>query len=280
MELRFAKMNPTGNMTILVESPVPRENYSETASKLMAYGGVFAEQVGFIESPALSGARARLRMAGGEFCGNAAMSLAALIAFDEGRGGRIPLEISGSEGIVTCTVTPDSPRAKTARAEIDMPRALAVSAGRFEAEGRLFEAALVDFEGISHIILDAAPVEGDRRGFAERAIRRWNDELKRDALGIMLLSPAGNGGKDGSGAVRIEPLVFVPGPDTLVWEQGCGSGSAATGAYLAWKAGRPVETCVFQPGGCIKVRAAYENGALGAIAISGRVSLVARGTAY
>lgn len=277
MELRFAKMNPTENMTILVESPVSRENHPDTAARLMAYGGVFAEQVGFIEEPAHSGARARLQMMGGEFCGNATMSLAALIAFDEGRGGEIPLEVSGVEGMVLCTVTLEDPLVKAAWARIQMPPVLAVSARRFEAEGQSFEGALVDFDGISHIMLDASLAGGDPRGFAEQAVRRWNGELKRDALGIMLFSP---GEKGDAHAVHIEPLVFVAGVNSLVWERGCGSGSAAVGAYLAWKRGCSAEVSVFQPGGCIKVRAPYENGHFGPLIIAGRVTLAARGTAY
>ena len=84
MELQFVKMNPTRNMTILVETPVPRAKHGEIAKQLMAEDSVCAEQVGYIEPALHPLAAARLQMMGGEFCGNASMSLAALLAMREG----------------------------------------------------------------------------------------------------------------------------------------------------------------------------------------------------
>ena len=46
MKLRFTKLNPTQNMTIIVDTTVPREAHGKTAAALMDYAGVFAEQVG------------------------------------------------------------------------------------------------------------------------------------------------------------------------------------------------------------------------------------------
>ena len=62
MKLEFAKLSPTRNMTLIVTSPVAREEQPAVAEKLMAYGSVFAEQVGFLEEPCLPGVRARLLM--------------------------------------------------------------------------------------------------------------------------------------------------------------------------------------------------------------------------
>ena len=107
MELKFVKLNPTQNMTLLVESPLRREDYAKVADSIMAYESVYAEQVGFIERPGSgSKAVARLQMAGGEFCGNAAMSLAAYVAWLDKKekflsGARIiPLEVSGSDEVI------------------------------------------------------------------------------------------------------------------------------------------------------------------------------------
>ena len=83
MEIKFVKINPTQNMTILVESPISRKDQPTIASQLMNYDSVFAEQVGFIEAPLFyPDSWARIQMMGGEFCGNATLSLAALLSID------------------------------------------------------------------------------------------------------------------------------------------------------------------------------------------------------
>ncbi|MBP5272998.1 MAG: hypothetical protein ILO43_08580, partial [Clostridia bacterium] len=76
-ELTYVLMDPTGNMTILVETPVPVEEQPAVAARLME-AEPSAEQVGFVYADDDCGVG--LRMAGGEFCGNAAMSAAVLSA--------------------------------------------------------------------------------------------------------------------------------------------------------------------------------------------------------
>lgn len=48
-EIDFIKFNPTQNMTILVKSNHPVDEYKHIATKMMSYDNVNAEQVGFIE---------------------------------------------------------------------------------------------------------------------------------------------------------------------------------------------------------------------------------------
>ena len=70
------------------------------------------------------------------------------------------------------------------------------------------------------------------------------------------------------------PLVFVRGSNSMVWEHGCGSGSAAVGAAEALRNGAgETETKVKQPGGTIRVSAAAGNGKILSVKISGRVKL-------
>ena len=73
-EIDYAVMDPTGNITILVETPVPEASQPFAAARLMELEPA-AEQVGFLSS-GRDGAELSLRMAGGEFCGNASMSAA------------------------------------------------------------------------------------------------------------------------------------------------------------------------------------------------------------
>jgi diaminopimelate epimerase len=278
MEIKFAKMNPTENMTILVESPLPREKYGETAAMLMAYGSLFAEQVGYIEKPASALARSRLHMMGGEFCGNAAMSTAALIAFDDGvTGGKkttIPLEVSGAEGILCCEVCPCIDEEKTALVSVGMPPVTGIEKHIFQFEGVAFETTAVKTQGITHLLLNTeTDAQKPWRSIAERAIILWNEEMKADALGIMLFKKTGTG-------YIMDPLVYVEGSKSLTWERGCGSGTAAMGAYLAWNNKSPVSVNIGQPGGGITVDADYAEQSFGKIAIRGKVKLAARGTAY
>ena len=72
-------LDPTGNITALAESPVSIEEQPAAARKLMLHHPE-VEQVGFVRfaPPDGNGVSAALRMAGGEFCGNASMSAAAL----------------------------------------------------------------------------------------------------------------------------------------------------------------------------------------------------------
>jgi diaminopimelate epimerase len=278
MEIKFAKMNPTENMTILVESPLPREKYGETAARLMAYGSLFAEQVGYIEKPASTQARSRLHMMGGEFCGNATMSLAALTAFDDGLPGgqtaAVSLEVSGAEGILCCEVCPGIDEEKTAWVRVGMPPVTGIKNRVFLFEGAAFETTAVETRGITHLLLntEADPLK-PWRVIAERAIVLWNEELKADALGIMLFKKTGAG-------YTIDPLVYVEGSKSLTWERGCGSGTAAMGAYLAGINKAPVSVNIRQPGGGITVEADYIEQSFGKIAIRGKVILAARGTAY
>ena len=47
-EIDFLKFNPTQNMTVLVSTNSPKEEYQSIASQLMSYESVYAEQVGFL----------------------------------------------------------------------------------------------------------------------------------------------------------------------------------------------------------------------------------------
>ena len=76
MKLEYIKTDPTSNITVLVRTPVERAKQPEAAENIMAADRQ-CEQVGFVEE---SESGTRLQMMGGEFCGNASMSLAAVMA--------------------------------------------------------------------------------------------------------------------------------------------------------------------------------------------------------
>ena len=236
-KISYAVMDPTGNITILATTPVPAAAQPDCAARLLAAEPA-GEQVGFL-SPGGDGADLSLRMAGGEFCGNAAMSAAAYFCGQQGVSEQtVRVRVSGAPAPVTVDVSA-RPEGGYACA-VDMPRPRSAEEAELTLDGRAYRLPLLRFDGICHLILP-----GDtERGFAQRAVRAWCVALDAPALGLMLLD---------ADAGTMVPLVYVPGGDTLYWERSCASGTAAAGAYLAWKRGAAVDVGLTQPGGVLRV---------------------------
>ena len=101
MELRYTVIDPTKNITLLVTTPVPRDVQPRVAAELLRREKD-AEQVGFAEG--LAAGNPRLQMMGGEFCGNATMSMAAWLHRDLpiGESRALTLPVSGASAPVAC----------------------------------------------------------------------------------------------------------------------------------------------------------------------------------
>ena len=249
--IEYSLMDPTGNVTLLVETPVERASRPSVAARLME-AEPSAEQVGFLT---VDGDKLSLRMAGGEFCGNAAMCAAAWFAGRQGAGDAgVHLRVSGAAEPVAVEVSAAAGGVR--RGRVSMPRVRAMGTHAF-SDGRAL--CVVRFDGISHVILREAP---DHAG-AERLARAWCSELGADALGLMFRDVD---------AGRLTPLVYVPAAGTLVWERSCASGTAAVGAYLAAERGGRVDLALRQPGGTLEIEARPD----GSLFLSGTVRTVAR----
>lgn len=243
MELSYTVFDPTGNITILVQTPVPVAEQPHIAAALMAREPD-CEQVCF-RMPDTPLADITVRMAGGEFCGNASMSAAArLCAERELESAAVTVAIGGQLVPVTAEKTGEG----RFRCAVAMPRPLRVT--------EAFGLPLVELPGISHLIV-RKPMA---REAAEAAIRGWCRELGADALGLMLLSEGGR---------RLDPLVYVPQADTLFWERSCASGTAAVGVW----AGPGTALSLTEPGGVLTVRTASD----GAVTLEGEVRLARQG---
>ena len=270
MELKFIKASPTENMTLLIESPVPREKQLEVAEKLIAYGSVYAEQAGYIEEPEDPRAEKRLQMMAGEFCGNASLSLAAALAEEKdlsvGEETEIVLEVSGADRLVNCHLRKEE---NGFFGKVAMPLPKGIEKKTFCLEGETYELDMVVFEGISHIIVPASLWGADGVRKAELAAKEWAGEMP-EAFGILLFDEANS---------VCRPLVSVMGV-TLIWERGCGSGTSAVGCYLAEKEGRSLSVSLKQPGGIMGAEVTMEKGEIVSLSITGNVSIVAKGTAY
>lgn len=253
MEVKYYLFDPTGNITLLVETPVEEKYQPEIAQKLMEIETT-AEQVGFVNGDSL-------RMAGGEFCGNASMSAAALYCMKNGISAgetrTLSLNVSGADEKVNVEITADS---DGFTGTVEMPKCEAIESKAFEFDGKIYTLPVVKFKGISHIISENVL----DRITAENAVKKWCAELGESCLGIMLCDVAKQ---------NLEPLVYVSTAGTLFWEHSCASGTSAVGAYLLAKGGKAVDFNISEPGGVLSVYA-DEN----SIKLSGRVKLLKENT--
>lgn len=240
MKVEYTVADPTGNITILVEPGVPQEKQVEAASRLLK-AEPLAEQVGFILPD--NSCDISVRMGGGEFCGNATLSAAALFCSRTGKEGCVRVRMSGCENILRVGVSRSS---DGYRGTVNMPVPLSVSKVTLPADGFSTELSLVDFGGIAHLVDINDSLRGD---ISRMRIREWCSLLGAEALGIMRYDPVFS---------YLEPLVYVRDIDTLYYEHSCASGTAALGAVLAAEKGAPASVAVSEPGGILEISAGEE----------------------
>ena len=281
MELRFVKMNPSGNTTIIVLTPLPREAYAQTAAKLMEPSGLCAEQVGYVEKAADPRAAARLHMMGGEFCGNAARSFAAWLAFSgtdfiatdrlapvtfkEGPK-KIVIEVSGCDSPLTAVVE-STGKENACRVGIDMPLPETIRHGQDE---KLGDYTLAVFPGIVHMILwDKAPKESYTQIVRDFLLK----EGISDACFGVLFYDTHSG--------KLYPLISVGAVGSLVWESSCGSGSVAVACAVAEREKKKIDNMELRnPGGDLYVTLQQNgDGSLLRATLAGEIALTAFGTA-
>lgn len=262
--IAYSIFNPTGNITALVESGVELRSQPAVADEIMkAHPEV--EQVGFLKQdvPMGSSVQAELRMAGGEFCGNATMCAGAMFLLR--RCPDIPAEscelpetkrdweqvcvrVSGVTNPVQVCLKPTDEGFFTAGVMI--PEATAIEERVFSLHGMKGSLPLIRMEGISHLIAEeTSPFFQLKQDpdEAEHALKEWCGALSVSGLGIMFLNRTEE-------ALSVTPLVYVPESGTVFWENSCASGSAAVGMYMANESGKTIEITLNEPGGKLMVR--------------------------
>ncbi|MFC3884992.1 diaminopimelate epimerase [Bacillus songklensis] len=271
-EIDFIKFNPTQNMTILVKTNYPVEEYEYIASKIMSYDSVYAEQVGFIEKPINNKATAHLQMAGGEFCGNACMALAAFIASEKGLKQNdlmeILLEVSGTDRLIMCQVRRNSDEYYC---QVTMPIPKQIEQRTIKYDGDDLDIIIVRYHEFIHIVIEVEEFSRTVREKAQSLAKLLGVTLGANLIGILLYK---------SKSDELAPLIYVPHLDSMIWERGCGSGTASLGAYLAWKNKGEIVAKIRQPGGTINVVANCHEEELTSLKIEGSVGIVAQGKAF
>lgn len=234
MIIQYKIIDPTKNITALVETPVDAARQPDVAMKIMEQEKT-VEQVGFVQNDSL-------RMAGGEFCGNASMSAAVLMCDKNGLGAgesrTVQLNVSGSDEPVSVDVSKNADG--TYVGTVNMPAPISFKTVSLKYNDDCFNLPLVKFKGVSHIISEGQL----SRTQAENAVAEWCKKLGFDGLGIMLLDREKE---------TLNPLVYVPNPETLFWESSCASGTSAVGVYISHAESRSVELTLKEPGGCLTV---------------------------
>lgn len=268
----FVKCSPTQNMTILVKSKHPTDAYTHIASKLMSYDSVYAEQVGYIDTPINRAAAAHLQMAGGEFCGNACMSLAAFIASEKSmkpnEWTEIILEVSGIDKLLNCSVR----RIATGYScSVTMPTPQLIEERIIHYEGNDLVVTIVRYPNFIHMVIEVDEFHSSIKGKAESLAKLLGLTMGANLIGILLYKVKSE---------ELAPLIYVPHVDSMIWERGCGSGTATIGAYLAWKHKEKISAAIKQPGGIIQVHANYQEEDTASLHIEGIVNIVAQGKAF
>ncbi len=250
MKTGYYLVDPTGNITLLADTPVPAEKRAQTACALMA-AEPSAEQAGFIEGKTLN-------MAGGEFCGNATLSAAAIYCHKNNLSqAELDFTVSGARHPVHVSIKKESE--KEYSGTVYMPEPLEIKKIELIIGGSAISAPAVDFGGITHIILNEKAEKAD----CEESIKRTCASCGAKSLGFIFIE-----------GVKLTPLVYVTDPETLVWESSCASGTAAAGIYFAHKNGGRFSGEFTEPGGKLKIDVRPAGDGTLIPALTGRARLI------
>ncbi|MCR5832195.1 MAG: hypothetical protein K6G67_08675 [Lachnospiraceae bacterium] len=252
--IAYDYIDPTGNITILVTTPVEESERARIASEIMKDERE-CEQVGYVIGRNNEGID--IAMAAGEFCGNAVMSAAALYCDDRGMGSGeekiVKVNCTGCDHTLSVYITQESNHVYGGR--VTMPIPVKISEHKFEYDNNTYTLPLAEFDGISHVIAtaDELPLADED---IENAARKWCTDLGADCAGIMLMQKNDENEADdaGEGVYRtvIRPVVYAPSVGTCYWESSCASGTTASFVYLAGKMN--IKRLVAkEPGGVLEV---------------------------
>ncbi len=265
----YALFSPSGNTTALLLESVPAPYREGIIRELLEDEGLGIEQVGFLEAESRDRLDAKplacLEMMGGEFCGNAARAAGAWLAMQaaqpDDRQLEVSLYVSGSNDPVQCYVelerdgTPQN-------CACQMPLPEKISFWQAEIEGRRYSVPRIDFPGITHLIL--ADVEASA-GILPLLVDQLG--IEAEAVGVMFTR---------ENYRQMIPLVYVAATGSTVFEGGCGSGTAAVGALLAFSAKASISATIQQPKGHITVEAHCRKDKIQHLKIGGDVNFMGR----
>lgn len=271
--LTFCKWSPCGNTTLLFPAyglDIARQaRLAAAALDAACLGG---EQAGFADMRARS-----LRMAGGEFCVNAARAFGAQLALEESGARQSLIEGAGESREFRCEITVSgwpSPVGIHARGfgpcwQVAARLSLPVCPIGRPAPG----VTLVRLPGIVHLLMDGATHMLPENCLAAAAMLRRDYDLDREsACGVIWW-------RRRQQQLEMLPVVHVRDAGTDFLEGACGSGALALALSL-YENGRRQRLSLLQPsGGLLDVEIMQEGDRLVA-EVDGDVQLVAQGRVW
>ena len=211
-------------------------------------------------------------MAGGEFCGNACMAVAANVAFEKGLKTNdfmeIFLEVSGADDLLACQVKNVD---GSYYCQVKMPIPEKIDQRIIECDGDELNVAIVRYREFFHIVLEVEEFDERMRSRAQKLAKLLGVTIGNALVGVLLFKPDTN---------ELAPLIYIPQVGSLIWERGCGSGTASLGAYLSCKNKGSIESSIKQPSGTIHVSTFFSEDKIKSLKIGGLVNLVAQGRAF
>lgn len=268
--LRFYKVSPGGNSTILVLDPVPNADRGKVAQILMSTHHLQGEQVGFLD---LEADPVRLDMMGGEFCGNACRASAAVMVQEK-------IGLREQEGLLQGKISVSGAQYPL-HLKVDMIPKMPVYWLEMPVQGQNLThgvrelepgLGLVSLPGIDHFCLyeQIHPFPVNYIEQVQNLRQRYG--LQGPAVGCIWYQT--------TPAYCIKPVVWVRETASTHFETGCGSGSLALALWLGYGQKFPLELEILQPSGSsISVLLSKQKATYNAW-IYGPVSIIAKGEVY
>jgi diaminopimelate epimerase len=192
-------------------------------------------------------------MAGGEFCGNAAMCAAVHYlqhVHPELEEGKVNVYFPGISDIVDPVVVEVSQQTdETWEGCVSMPLPLSINFERLSFGAKV---PVVRFPGIVHVLMDYDSLKIDKNmsiGYFKDMAVDLGKKYK-SSLGLIFYKLED---------LLVQPLVYVPAVDSAILESSCASGVAAIGAFQAERLQQPVDyTFYFQNTAPLTVHAVHD----------------------
>jgi len=244
---------PGGNGTALVEklgyTPEVRKQIND---RIMADNGDVVEQVGFVEK----GATPELKMAGGEFCGNATRSAA--FYYLEGKPGQMKIKVN--DAFVNAGVYENG----DAWCEIPLyygnDVVVQLDEGIHKVKMNGMTTLVVNEDAAKRYLEDRQNLKTHGMNF----IHHYHLE-SCEAVGVMFLEKIDS-------VLKINPIVWVRSIDTLFYETACGSGTTATVMVESYLKQSDCSMDILQPSGHkITAQIKYDAGQITNARIAGVV---------
>jgi len=231
--IEYVLMNPSDNYTILVLTDVKADDYEIIAKDLLS-NEPLAEQVGFLTFK--KGADISIRMAGGEFCGNATICAAVYYCMkNEFLKKSVNVKFFGIDKLLNVQV--EKVEKDKWIGIVEMPKAKEIKEVKFGDKEIL---PVVFLDSIAHVIVERSLDKDFTKETIETKIKEWCKYLNVPALGVMDYDMEKS---------ELTPIVYVEKIDTLYWENSCASGTAAIAYYLDSKSDKLVNIKIKQAGG-------------------------------